>query len=148
MSRTAALHQDVFECDELFWLQGVVEKLNLAKAVLSLPQEESLAGWFDSVGEDAFWTILRLGISRPRSHEINRWDRSPRAIAQECVRHKRGCRLQGPLTGANSHWNEMAALRHQTRQGLVCVPVRAASPLRPCSPRAAPEAPSPDDPLP
>lgn len=127
-SRTAALHQKVFDYDELFWLLELVERLDLTAPVRGLSSDGELASWRKglSVPNDA-WVLLRLGIIQPKSFRDELGGLSADDFINLCRVSKRGERLKTLLGGGKTHWNEMASLRYQVRQGRIFKPLRAAA---------------------
>jgi pSer/pThr/pTyr-binding forkhead associated (FHA) protein len=124
-SRTAVLHQRVFEYDELAWLQ---QRLGDLAALLDLPSlaAEDLGPWFEEVGRDegALWELLRLGVLRPLELKPGLAGLAPEAVARACVMTKRAEKLRLLRQGQRAIWNEMAALRYQVRQGKIFKPLR------------------------
>ncbi len=123
-SRTAALHQRVFDYDELFWLLEFVEALNLAGPVRDPRLAEDVEGW-QAAYPDRFWVLLRLGLLRPKDLKADLSGSSTGDMAAACRLTKRGERLRTVLEGGRAHWNEMASLRYQVRQGRIFKPLRA-----------------------
>jgi pSer/pThr/pTyr-binding forkhead associated (FHA) protein len=124
-SRTAVLHQKVFEYDEIAWLR---ERLGVHEALLVLPTAggEDLRAWFDDMGadEDVLWELLRIGAVRPIEPRRGLRGLAPAEVARACVLTKRAEKLRLQLQGQRAIWNEMAALRYQVRQGKVFKPLR------------------------
>lgn len=123
-SRTAALHQKVFDYDELFWLLEFVEALDLTACVRDRRLAEDLEGW-QTTFPDMFWVLLRLGLLRPKDVKDELSGCSAKEMAAACRLTKRGERLRTVLGGGRAHWNEMASLRYQVRQGQIFKPLRA-----------------------
>jgi pSer/pThr/pTyr-binding forkhead associated (FHA) protein len=117
-SRTAVLHQKVFEYDELAWLQARLGERAQLLGPASAGRDD-LAAWFDELGRDAelLWEFLRLGVIRPIEPRVGLRGLSPPQVAQACVLTKRAEKLRTQLGGQRAIWNEMAALRYQVRQG-------------------------------
>jgi hypothetical protein len=125
-SRTAALHQRVFEYDELGWLR---QQLGDRAQSLMLPSAgaEDLGAWFAETGQDegALWELLRLGAARQKDHRAGGLrGLPPPRVAAACSLTKRAEKLRVILSGQKAIWNEMAALRYQVRQGPVFHPLR------------------------
>jgi hypothetical protein len=123
-SRTAALHQKVFDYDELFWLLEFVEALQLTGPVRDSRLVEDVEGW-RSAFPDRFWVLLRIGLLRPKDLKADLTGCSAGEMAAACRLTKRGERLRTVLEGGRAHWNEMASLRYQVRQGRIFKPLRA-----------------------
>lgn len=124
-SRTAVLHQRVFDYDELGWL---VER---AEPWADALRHEALVGadlgrWFDAIGRDegVLWSLLGLGVLRPRDWRVALRGMSPAQVVQACQVTRRAEKLRARLEGHQVVWNEMAALRYQVRQGPVFKPLR------------------------
>lgn len=119
-SRTAVLHQKVFEYDELEWLRRSIGE---REHLVSLPSitGEVLVAWWDEIGrdEDVLWEFLRVGVLRPV--ELRRGLRGLDAldVVRACALTKRAEKLRLQLSGQRAIWNEMAALRYQVRQGKI-----------------------------
>lgn len=123
-SRTAVLHQKVFEYDELGWLRA---RLGEREALLALPSAgaDDLLAWFREVGdEDALWDFLQLGAARPVDARRSLRGLPAEEVARRCQLTKRAEKLRQQLAGQRAIWNEMAALRYQVRQGKVFKPLR------------------------
>ncbi len=123
-SRTAVLHQKVFEYDELTWLRG---RLADREALLALPSAgaDDLLPWFREVGdEDVLWDFLQVGALRPLDARRPLRDLSADEVVRGCQLTKRAEKLRLQLSGQRAIWNEMAALRYQVRQGKVFKPLR------------------------
>jgi hypothetical protein len=125
-SRTAVLHQKVFEYDELAWLMGELGTRAAALLGPSSIEQPDLGAWFGEVGHDeaAVWELLRLGVIRPRDAKTPLRALPGRVVAAACVMTKRAEKLRGALAGQKAIWNEMAALRYQVRQGPIFKPLR------------------------
>jgi len=123
-SRTARLHQRVFEYDELYW---ILERVESHVDWIKDPQiaEPNLGAWFARLDDEAvFWHLLRSGVLAPRSHEAALRDLSAERFAGQCSLTKRGERLRALIFERKVHWNEMAALRYRVRQGPIFKPLR------------------------
>jgi hypothetical protein len=129
-SRTAALHQRLFDYDELAWLGEQVEAYGLREALLGsrLQPGRSVTGWAgDLPSAEPLWLALRLGVVAPKTHRAQLDHPSAEELAAASQLTKRGERLIAGLQGQKVHWNEMAALRYKVRQGRVFKPLRAAA---------------------
>lgn len=123
-SRTAVLHQKVFEYDELTWLRG---RLGDREALLALPSAggDDLVPWFREVGdEDVLWEFLQVGVLKPLDGRRDLRGLRPEEVVRLCQLTKRAEKLRLQLSGQRAIWNEMAALRYQVRQGKVFKPLR------------------------
>ncbi|MCW8139214.1 MAG: FHA domain-containing protein [Planctomycetota bacterium] len=120
-SRTAVLHQKVFEYDELGWLR---QRLGLREELLALPSAggDDLTAWFRDVGRDEalLWELLQLGVLRPGR-------RARRGLPRPAAR--RGApRLRSP--SGRSCACSSASARSGTDNALRC---RAAGQPSPCA---------------
>lgn len=123
-SRTAVLHQKVFEYDELTWLRG---RLGEREALLTMPSaaDDDLLPWFREVGdEDVLWDFLQVGALRPLDARRPLRDLPADEVVRGCQLTKRAEKLRLQLSGQRAIWNEMAALRYQVRQGKIFKPLR------------------------
>lgn len=118
-SRSTALHQKVFEYDELFWL---LERIEPQSKWLLDPwlAEKTLAMWYQNLEpgqHPLLWRLLELGIVAPKDPKVDLSGKKPLEVAGACALTKRGERLRSMLQQKKVHWNEMAALRYRVRQG-------------------------------
>lgn len=124
-SRTAVLHQKVFEYDELGWLR---QRLGPREELLGLPSAgaDDLAAWFREAGRDEalLWELLQLGILRPVDARRGLRGLPLDEVLRGCALTKRAEKLRLQLSGQRAIWNEMAALRYQVRQGKLFKPLR------------------------
>ncbi len=123
-SRTAVLHQKVFEYDEIAWLRG---RLGEREALLALPSAgaDDLGPWLREVGdEDVLWDFLQVGALRPVEARRDLRGLRPDEVVRQVQLTKRAEKLRLQLSGQRAIGNEMAALRYQVRQGKVFKPLR------------------------
>jgi pSer/pThr/pTyr-binding forkhead associated (FHA) protein len=124
-SRTAVLHQRVFEYDEISWLR---QHLGLREELLHLDSfaGDDLRRWFAEIGRDeaVLWEFLQVGVLRPSDPKRSLRGLSPDDVVRACAITKRAEKLKLQLTGQRAIWNEMAALRYQVRQGKIFKPLR------------------------
>lgn len=124
-SRTRVMHLKIFEYDEVGALRGLVDGLEDAIRVPEC-EGEGLGRWFRATGRraDQLWELLRLGVFVPRNYQVPLRTLSPDDAAQACKVSQRGQKLRQALLGGTVRWNEMAALRYQSRQGPLFPPLR------------------------
>ena len=124
-SRTAVLHQRVFEYDEITWLR---QRLGMREELLGLESfaAETLPRWFADIerDEDVLWEFLQVGVLRPTDPKRSLRGLKPDEIIRLLALTKRAEKLKLQLTGQRAIWNEMAALRYQVRQGKIFKPLR------------------------
>lgn len=115
-SRTAALHQRVFEYDEMGWLDDRLAPEATAVLVPDV-QPAQIASWASGLADPGpFWRLLQLGVLAPTDAEPLR-GLSAAEAAGRCRLTVRGERYAERQAGKRIHWNEMASLRYRLRNG-------------------------------
>lgn len=124
-SRTAVLHQRVFEYDEITWLR---QRLGLREELLHLDSfsGDDLRRWFADIerDEDVLWEFLQVGVLRPTDPKRSLRAMTLGEVVRAVALTKRAEKLKLQLSGQRAIWNEMAALRYQVRQGKIFKPLR------------------------
>ena len=125
-SRTQVLHQKLFEYDELADLatrlgEGVHDLRHPALGAEDVPR------WLreSEATAETFWRYLELGVLVPKDHAHDLRGRPLQEVATMVKPAKRTLKLLAQLEGNKSIWNEIAALRYQSRQGILFQPLRS-----------------------
>ena len=125
-SRTQVLHQKLFEYDEL---ADLAIRLGEGLEDLRHPAlgDEDIPRWLreSEATEATLWRYLELGVLVPKDHSSDLRGHSVQEVATLVKPAKRTLKLRAQLEGNKSIWNEIAALRYQSRQGILFQPLRS-----------------------
>lgn len=127
LHRQNPLHGQLFAWDELEWLQEQIGDPGLISLRDARFVPDDLSTWAGVYGLAGLYRLLEVGVLTPREPLGELAHSDPLSLASGLMISPRGDKLLRQIQGRKPSWNEMAHLRHRTRQGILFRGIRAAA---------------------